>query len=750
MTDRRRFLGGLAATTTWALLPHSLHASAHGSADDATTPVAPAWPVPPQTPRHPETVGRFGARRTDDYAWLRPDDWHAVLRDPLSLDADIRTEVDAENAYLATMLAPAQPLREALAARIAAREPLAQAELPVRQGGHLYRVRHPVGAEHPQYLRHPLTGGPEQVLLDPAVESGDSTYYNLHWNGPSRSQDDRLIGWAEDRTGSGRFRLRVREIDSGRMRVDAIEDAHGGFAFSPDGRHLYWVARNDIGRAAEVRRRDLDTGEDVAIYVEPIPALYISLRTTASGRYVVIRIYDGDHAEVRLVPMDAPTAAPILVEARTPGLDYDVDDWNDRLVIRTNADGADDFQLMTADPGAPGRAHWRAWVPHRPGHLITALHPFADALVREEWHDANPRLVLMRPDGQETPVDVDLPAYTLRVPVQQPWQAASLVFGLQSPALPEQVCTLALDDGTVARTTPDIAADFPTDAYRVQRLQARAADGETVPITLLTRRDAAVDTQAPLLLYAYGSYGASVEPRFDPAALALVDEGWHYAIAHVRGGSEKGTHWWRQVLREGKPTTFTDFIACAEHLIATGHTAPRRIVARGMSAGGLLAGAVYAQRPDLWAGAIAEVAFVDVLNTMEQFDTHPLGTGALPIWGDPRIPAQHASMAAWSPYERLRPADYPALLATGAVADERVGFYEPLKFAARARALTTGHRPIMAHIELDGGHGGASGASAARTQEARLLAFAIWAADDRWGAVPQRPGDAGAGSGAAG
>lgn len=737
MLDRRRFLGALGALAATAALPLLPRARAAP---------APRWPLPPQTPRLPEEVGRFGHRRIDDYAWLRPDDWHAVLRDPASLDADIRAVVEAENAYVDALLGPARPLREALAARIAALEPLAAATLEVRSGDHVYYARRPPGAEHEIHLRRPVAGGPEQVLLDPAAEAGDSVYYKLHWDGPSRSADGRLLGWAEDRTGSGRFRLRVRDMATGRMAVDAIEDAHGAFAFSPDGRYLYWVGRNAIGRAATVQRRDLGTGVDTCIHAEAEPALFISLRLTASGRYLVIRLHDGDHAEVRLVPMRTPTAEPLLVEPRTPGLNYDVEDWNGRLAILTDADGAADFQLMAADEDAPGRAHWRPWVPHRPGRLIVALHPFAGALVREEWHEANPRLVLMRPDGGERTVDFDLPAYALRVPARQDWNAPSLAFGLQSPAQPEQACALDLATGEVRRDAPATRAAFAPADYEVRRLSARAPDGADVPITLLTRRGHRRDGRTPLLLYGYGSYGASVEARFDPSALALVDRGWAYAIAHVRGGAEKGTHWWRQVLRQGKPATFADFVACAEHLVAEGHTAPRRIVVRGMSAGGLLAGAVYAMRPDLWAGAIAEVPFVDVLNTMEHFDTHPLGTGALPIWGDPRIPAEHASMRSWSPYERLRPADYPALLATGSVADERVAFYEPLKFAAKARALTTGSRPIMVRTELAGGHTGASGASAARAQEALLLAFAIWAADDRWGGVPQRPGDAAAGS----
>lgn len=728
MSTRRNFLAaaatGLAAL---ALVPVRALSAATGG-----------WPLPPQHPRIPTEVGRFGHRRIDEFAWFRPKDWLAVLRDPASLDAPIKAAVEAENAYADAMLAPSAALQDALAARIAALEPLGAAQLEVEAGGWLYFKRQATGAEYAAWLRRPVAGGAEQVLLDPDVEAAGSAYYALHWSEPVRSGDGRLFAWAEDRVGSGQYTIRVREIDSGRL-VTEVPGAYGTFALSPDGRWLYWVGRDEVGRADSLHRRDLANGQDRPIHRVEAPGPFLLMRTTASGRYVVLRSYDGAQSEVRLVPMAAPESAPILVEPRAPGLNYDVDDWNGQLLILTDAGGATDFKLMQADPATPGMAHWRPLVAHEAGRLITAVHPFRDALLREEWRDARPRLVLMRADGSEQTLAFDEPAYALRVPPQQDWSAQALVFGLQSPRLPEVACRAALDDGAVTRQAPPSVAGYDPQRYEVRRLSARAPDGVEVPVTVLMRRGAALDGGSPLLLYAYGSYGASVEALFQPSSIALVDQGWVYAIAHVRGGAEKGTQWWRSVLTRHKKTSFTDFIACAEHLVAEGYTAPRRIVVRGMSAGGLLAGAVFAMRPELWGGVIAEVAFVDPLNTMEHFDTHPLGAGAIPIWGDPRIPEDHAAMQAWSPYEQLQAADYPALLATGAVADERVAFYEPLKFAAKARALGTGHRPIMVRIAMAAGHAGDSGASAARAQEARLLAFAQWAADGRWGRVPQRP-----------
>ncbi|MFT3762270.1 MAG: prolyl oligopeptidase family serine peptidase [Pseudoxanthomonas sp.] len=644
-SSRRAFLAGAAGAMAAALLPRAVAA--------ATATSSLAWPSPPAAKRIPTRIGRFGHSRIDDYAWLRPKDWFAVLRDPSTLEAPIRAQIDAENAYTEAMLAPAQPLQGELQAhieRLAALVPAAAAD------------------------EAPLPAG--------------------------------------------------------------IEAGPGQYAATPDGRYLFWVRRAE-GGPATVLRRDVAAGSDVAVHEEADPISFeLTLRTTAAGGYVVIRSAGIDSSEVSLVPTQAPTAEPLLVEPRTPGLRYDVDEWDGRLLILTDADGAEDFKLVAATPEQPGRAHWQPLLPHRPGRLIAAVHPFADCVVREEWRDGLPRLTLMRRDGSERELVFDEPAYALNVPPGQGGDAAFLAFTWQSPRKPPRQYRLDLASG---RHEPVAAASaFDSERYEVRRIAARADDGEEVPITVLMRAGQKLDGSAPLFLHGYGSYGWPVDAGFDPARLALVERGWIVAIAHVRGGCERGTRWWRSVLRTGKKRSFTDFIACAEHLAAERYTARGRIVAFGLSAGGLLAGAVYTMRPDLWAGVVAPVAFVDVLTTLEYYEDHPLGASGIPIWGDPRIPADHDYIASYSPYDQLRPAAYPALLVTGVVDDGDVSFWEPLKFATKARALTTAGNPILSLTGSHGGHLGPEGAFAAPALQARYLAFAIWAADKRWGEVPQR------------
>lgn len=530
---------------------------------------------------------------------------------------------------------------------------------------------------------------------------------------------------------------RIKELDA----IAGASVEHRRFseaARSPDGRYLYWTGGKD--RPLAVFRREIGKPGDVLIYEEKDPSLAVGMRTTAADGYVVIRISSDDMTELRLVPMDRPTATPLLVEPRTPGLRYDIDEWNGQLLVLTDADGAIDFKLMTASAAAAGRAHWKPLVAHKEGRFITAVHPFAGYLVREEMRDALPRLVVMAPDGTEREVAIEEAAYTIGVPPKQDWNAPAMAFHYQSPRSPRALSTLDLASATCAPAGPPVASKaYDRERYEVRRLSVKADDGALVPVTVTLRKGQELDGSAPLLMNAYGAYGISIDAAFHPAVIALVEQGFIHVIAHVRGGAERGTNWWRAALKQGKKKTFTDFIACAEHLVAAGYTSKGRIVAYGMSAGGLLVGAAYNMRPDLWAGVIAQVPFVDVLTSIEHYQDHPLGTTPFPHWGDPRVPEEHAYMASYSPYDHLRPAAYPALLALGSVNDDMVSFWEPLKFAVKARSLSTAGNPILSRTLTNAGHMGDPDPAAQRAQHALFIAFAVWAADRKWGQVPQRP-----------
>ncbi|HEX2802152.1 MAG TPA: prolyl oligopeptidase family serine peptidase, partial [Phenylobacterium sp.] len=440
----------------------------------------------------------------------------------------------------------------------------------------------------------------------------------------------------------------------------------------------------------------------------------------------------------RLIPAADPTAAPVVAEPRRVGMKYSLDHWTDRWVIRTNADGAVDFKLCVSDASVPAKAGWRDWIAHRPGRYITGFAAFAGHLIRAERVDALDRLVVtaraaLDQAGAEHEIAFDEAAYALNLEGGYEYETTTARFVYQSPTTPRQTWDydLATRERTL-RKVQEIPAGHDADRYEARRLYAPAPDGQQVPITVLMLKDTPLDGSAPLLLYGYGSYGMAMEPGFSIRNLSLVDRGWIWATAHIRGGSDKGWGWFLDGRKEKKPNTFTDFIACAEHLAANGYGAKGRIAAYGGSAGGMLMGAVANLRPDLWGAIVAAVPFVDVLNTMSDI-TLPLTPPEWPEWGNPlEDAAAYDLIESYSPYDQVAARAYPPILATGGLSDPRVTYWEPAKWVAKLREHSTGPAPILLKINMEAGHGGASGRFDFLKEIALDYAFAIWAIDRGW------------------
>ncbi len=701
--------------------------------DDASALSRPAA-VPPAAQRRPQVIEQLGRTRTDDYAWLKDADWKTVMRDPSALDADIRAHLEAENAYTATVLAPTEALQAELFAEMRGRIKEDDSSLPSPDGPFDYYVRYDLGAQHPIHARRPRgSDGPEEVLLDePALAQGKPFFSVGH---AEHSNDQALYAYAVDTQGSEYYAIRVRDLATGETLEGAVESSTGDFTFSPCSRHLFWIWRDENGRPAKVYRRPARGGEDVLVYEEADPGFFVHLGVTASRAFVVIGAGDHETNESRLVPADDIEAEPRIVEPRTPGLRYSVEHWPGvqapgRLVILTNADEAIDYKLMWADAADPGRTAWREWIGHRPGRFVTGLHAFADHLVRAERVDANTRLVVTAAgDLSEHEIAFDEEAYTLSFEGGFEFDTDAARFVYQSPTTPRSWFDYDMRTRErVLRKTQEVPSGHDPALYVCRRLHAQAVDGVRVPVTVLMRRDTPLDGSAPLLLYGYGSYGIPMDPVFSVRNLSLVDRGWVWATAHVRGGSEKGWGWFLDGRKEKKANTFTDFVACAEHLTGEGYGSAGRIVAYGGSAGGMLMGAVANLRPDLFAGIIAAVPFVDVLNTMSD-ETLPLTPPEWPEWGDPlHDPAAYDRIAGYSPYDNVAPRPYPAVLATGGLSDPRVTYWEPAKWIARLRAATTSDAPVMLKLNMEAGHGGASGRFDFLKEIALDYAFAIWAA----------------------
>ena len=686
-------------------------------------------PRPPVAPKRPKRIEQLGRKRVDDYAWMKDENWRQVLHDPAALDPDIRAHLEAENAYTAAMLASTEPLQAQLFEEMKARIKPDDASVPAPDGPFDYYTRYAPGAQHPRYARRPRGQAEgEELLIDADALSKGKGYFQL--GGAEHSPDHALFAWSADEQGSENYRVFVKDLATGLTMPEPAQDCTGDFAWSADSRWLFWIWRDAEGRPAKLFRRRARRGaaDDVLVYEEPDDGFFLHVHRASSGGWIIVSTGNHETSEAWLIAPEDPTAAPRLVEPRTPGVLYDVEPWGEELVIRTNADGAIDFKLMLAPPADPAKAGWRELVAHEPGRLISGVMAFSGHLIRNERRNAEDRLVVTAKDGlEEHAIQFDEEAYALSPEPGFEYDTAILRFVYQSPTTPRRWFDYDMATRTrILLKTQEIPSGHTPEHYLVRRIQATAADGAEVPVTLLMRRDTPVDGSAPLLLYGYGAYGLALPASFSIVRLSLVDRGWIWAMAHVRGGSEKGRGWFLDGRRFQKKNSFTDFIAAAEHLAESGYGAAGRIVAEGGSAGGMLMGAIANMRPDLFAGIVAEVPFVDVLNTISDEDL-PLTPPEWPEWGDPIRDAEaYDYIASYSPYDNVKPRPYPAILATGGLSDPRVTYWEPAKWAARLRPATTSGKPVLLKINMDAGHGGASGRFEHLKDPALAYAFAIW------------------------
>ena len=684
-------------------------------------------PIAPIAERRPKSIEQLGRVRVDDYAWMKDQNWRAVLHDPGALQPAIRAHLEAENVYAQAVLADTEALQAQLFEEMKGRIKPDDASVPEPYGPYDYFTHFAAEAQHPAHVRRPrgVEAGEEELLDADALSKGKGFFKIAH---AEPSPDHALYAYAADEQGSEVYALYVKDLATGEVMAAPAQDCSGDFAWSPDSRWLFWIWRDAEGRPAKVFRRPAKGSEDTLVYEEPDDGFFLHVRRTASNAYLVIGAGNHETSEAWLIGAADPTATPKRVEPRRAGVLYDLEHWGDRFVVRTNADDATDFKLMLADEADPSKRSWRELVAHRPGRMIDEVVAFKDHLVRLERADAEDRIVItLRADLTEHVIGFDEEAYALSIDRGREFDTPALRFVYQSPTTPRRWFDYHMTsrDRVLLKTQEIPSGHDPAD-YVVRRLFATAPDGAEVPITALMLRSTPVDGSAPLLLYGYGSYGLAMEASFSIRCLPLVDRGWVWAIAHVRGGSEKGRGWYMAGRRFLKTNTFTDFIACAERLTELGYGSGGRIVAQGGSAGGMLMGAVANLRPDLWAGVIAQVPFVDVLNTMSDMDL-PLTPPEWPEWGDPITdPEAYDYIRSYSPYDNVGPRAYPAVLALCGLSDPRVTYWEPAKWIARLRTQTTSGRPLLLKTNMQAGHGGSSGRFEHLKEPALAYAFAIW------------------------
>ena len=685
-------------------------------------------PKPPVAPQKPVSATLHGIARSDDYTWLKDADWQRVMREPETLDPDIRAYLEAENAYTDTILAPYAALRETLVAEMRGRMKEDDSSVPAPDGAWAYYRRFVEGGEHPLYCRIPRDDETAEVLLlDGNREAEGQAYFKI--GDCEHSHDHHRLAYTLDLNGSERYRLFVRDIASGAILDGPIEDAYGDVIWAADGETVFYTVLDENHRPYQVRRHRIGSAPeaDPVVYEESDPGFFLRIGESESRRFVLISAHDHTTSEVHLIESAAPESAHRLVAARERGIEYDVALRGDRLYILTNADGATDFKIMTTPLDTPGRAAWRDWLPHEADTYVRAQLLFAGHHVRLERVGGLPRIVITDLEtGEAHTVAFEEEAYDLSLSPGYEFETETLRFVYSSMTTPQQ--TFDYDMRTrarILRKTQEVPSGHDPADYVTRRLTAVSHDGAEVPVSLLHRRTTPLDGTAPLLLYGYGAYGHAIPAAFSTNRLSLVDRGFVYAIAHIRGGSDCGYGWYLDGKLGRKTNTFADFIAAAEHLIAERYTAIGRIAAHGGSAGGMLMGAVANLRPDLFASIVAEVPFVDVLNTMCDVDL-PLTPPEWPEWGNPiEDEDAYRTIASYAPYENVAAKAYPAIFATAGLTDPRVTYWEPAKWVAKLRRLKTDGNPLLLHTNMEAGHGGASGRFRRLKEVAMAYAFVL-------------------------
>ncbi len=683
---------------------------------------------PPVAQKRPVTIEQHGVKRIDNFGWMRDENWQEVLRDPDKLDGDIREHLEAENEYYNAATGDLAKLREQLFEEMRGRIKEDDSTVPAADGDFAYAVRFRDGGEYPIFVRTPRSGGDETILYDGDLEGKGEDFFRIA--AVDHSPNHQFIAYGVDRLGSEYYDIRIRAIETGEEFEETIPSTGGSVVWAADSKSFYYVERDDNQRPKRVKHHILGTNpaDDLLVYEEQDDSYFLGIDKSHSSEYILIGVRKGTSSEYRYLPADAkPGTEPVLIAPRRDDELYSVEHAGDYFYIQTNADGAVDFKIARAPVSNPGRDNWEEWLPHESGIYISAFVPFKDRLVRLERENALPRIVVSD-YGQEDvyEIDFDEAAYNLGLSPGYEFETSNLRFSYESPSTPEQIFDFDMESRERdLRKTQQVPSGHNADLYVVERIFITADDGAEVPVTVLRLETTPVDGMAPLLLYGYGSYGATMQAWFSTNVLSLVDRGVIYAIAHIRGGAAKGRQWYLDGKLDMKKNSFSDFANAAEELQERGYGRKGETVIYGGSAGGLLVGATLNLRPDLFGGAIAAVPFVDVINTISDADL-PLTPPEWVEWGDPiNDPQAYATIAAYSPYDNIRSdADYPPILATGGLTDYRVTYWEPSKWVARLRDEATGG-PFFLKMNLDAGHAGSAARFERLKERTHDYAFAL-------------------------
>lgn len=679
--------------------------------------IPPTVPAPIAARQDHTLTAPHGHARNDPYYWMKDRE-----------SADVIGYLEAENAYTTAALGHTAQLQEELFDEIVGRIKQDDSSVPYELDGAWYYRRYVEGGEYPIFARRVGTmEADEQILVDGNARAAGKDYFAARE--PEVSSDDRTIAWAEDHVGRRIYTIYFRSLETGELLDQPIEQVTGNMAWATDGKTLLYARQDpETLRSHRIYQHVLGTApaEDTLVFEETQDTFSAYVWRTRDQKFLVIGSFQTVSSEMRILDAARPDGEWTVFEPRARDHEYMIGHRGEHWYIRTNVGGATNFKLMRVPEGTLGQDAWEEVIGPRADVFLADFDAFSDHLVLTERSGGLAQLRVRRWDGTDDHlVQFDDPTYQVSVGTNPSDRTSTLRFDYTSPTTPPSVFDYGMDsrESTLRKEQP-VLGGFDKTHYAADRVWATAPDGTQIPISLVYRQDLGPRSARPTVLYGYGSYGYSLDATFSSARLSLLDRGFVWAIAHIRGGQELGRPWYDDGKLLRKKNTFTDFIACGEHLVADGWADADRLYAVGGSAGGLLVGAVLNMKPELWDGAVAQVPFVDVVTTMLD-DTIPLTTGEYDEWGNPNEVASYEYMLSYSPYDQVEAKAYPALLVTSGLHDSQVQYWEPTKWVAKLRAMRTNDATLLLHTNMDAGHGGKSGRFARYRETALEFVFLL-------------------------
>ncbi|WP_336294428.1 S9 family peptidase [Bartonella sp. CB169] len=676
-----------------------------------------------------------GICREDPYYWLRASNWQDVLKKPLCLDTSILHHLENENAYQAAQMADTKSLQDFLFTEMKSRIQENDSSVPVKHGHFAYGFSYVTGGQQPHYFRTPRNGGEKKIYLNGDALAEGKEYFNF--GAVQESPNHKYVVWTYDDKGSEFYRAKIRNLETLSDYNDIISDTSGQIVWDAKSEGFFYTKMDENHRSSELyyHRLNTDQSQDRLIFREDNPGFFLYVSGSKLNDVIYINIHDHETSEIWLIPANAPLTIPQCVRKRQKGIEYSLTEGGDVFYILTNLDNAKDFKIMVAPYTSPQSENWSELVKYQPGRLILSHDAYQDFLIWLECFEGLPRIKVMeRTTKKIHSISFTEEVYSLGLQGAAEYDSHTIRFSYSSMTTPDQVFEYEMKSRKrVLLKTRIIPSGHNENEYVTRRITAIADDGEKIPISLLYHNSTALNGSAPCLLYGYGAYGISIPASFNSNVLSLVNRGFIYAIAHIRGGKEKGVEWYEKGKHLFKYNTFTDFIACGRYLVNNKFTSHDRLFAYGGSAGGMLMGAIVNIAPQDFAGIVANVPFVDVLTTMLDASL-PLTPPEWPEWGNPLESEEDYNLiASYSPYDNVKAQKYPPILVIAGLTDPRVTYWEPTKWVAKLRDLKTDDNAILLRINMDSGHAGASGRFSKLEEVAYIYAYILKIAENNCG-----------------